>query len=176
MAALFVNRDCTIIRANERKKFSTCIWVHTVLYKKIIVHFVKYSKSCCKKPCHRLGAPPTEIVGHAPREFHEHCHVQGVLVIAEREPDVGADELVRDFQVGRETLEKELLILVVYSELLGLPVDVPGLHGRVAPRLLLLATVQVHQDEPVVRNAEQFLLGKRRGGGSTQPRAAYSLI
>lgn len=64
---------------------------------------------------------------------------------------------MNNLEVGREALEDELVFLVVNAELFRLPVDVPGAHGAVPPRLLVLHGVEVDEDETVVGNAEQIL-------------------
>ena len=61
------------------------------------------------------------------------------------------------FEVCREALEDQLVVLVVDAQLLGLPVDVPRPHGAVAPRLLVLHRVWIDENEAVVGNAQQLL-------------------
>lgn len=41
-----------------------------------------HTPSLGKKTGHCLGAPPTEVVGHASRQFHEHREVQRVFVVS----------------------------------------------------------------------------------------------
>ena len=106
---------------------------------------------------HGFCTPALEIVGDAASQFDEHGHVELVLVVAQREPDVATDELVEDLEVCREALEDELVLLVIDAELFGLPVYVPGSHRGVAPGLLVLHGVQVDENQTIVRNSQQLL-------------------
>ena len=69
---------------------------------------------------------------------------------------------MHNLEICREALEDELVFLVVDAELFRLPVDVPGAHGTVAPRLLVLHCVEVDEDQPIVGNAKQLLIARQR--------------
>lgn len=70
-----------------------------------------------KETRHSLGSPSLQVVGDSTGQFNKHGHVQLVLVVTERQPDIPANELVEDLEIGRETLEDKFVLFVIDSQL-----------------------------------------------------------
>ena len=72
--------------------------------------------------------------------------------------NVTANELVHHFAISAQTAEDDILLIVELNHhVLGLPVDVPGLHGAESPGLEMVTLRQRHPHDLVGGHAQKFV-------------------